>query len=213
MSHKNTTDSASRSDQVRHTHPSDLPQLYRICLHTANSGQTADDLFEDADLPGLLYMAPYVAHAPEHAFSLVRDGRAVGYIVGTADSHELSTWLTEHWWPVLADRVRQGQTAASALEAQMTDQIRQPPAVPAVARDYPAHLHINLLPEAQGGGNGGKLMTAFLDSLRQRQVTGVHLILSADNTRAFNFYRKCGFREWPDPDPDSITMVQALQEF
>ncbi len=202
--------SATPPTRIRLSHPADLPQLYRICLHTADSGQPAEALFNDPDLPGLLYMAPYVAGAPEHAFSLVRAGRALGYIVGTPDSHRFSRWLSEHWWPTLRERVQSASAPGSRLEAHVRDQITQPLPVPEVAQDYPAHLHINLLPEAQGGGNGGKLMSAFLDSLRQQGVRGVHLILSADNERALGFYRKIGFREWPDSEPDSITMVRSL---
>ncbi len=57
----------------------------------------------------------------------------------------------------------------------------------------PAHLHINLLPEAQGGGNGRKLMRAALEQLRADGVSGIHLEVNRENLRAVGFYEVMGF--------------------
>ena len=48
---------------------------------------------------------------------------------------------------------------------------------------YPAHLHIDLLPLAQGKKMGHKLMDAFLDRLTTLGVAGVHLGTNTDNTQ------------------------------
>ncbi|GHS89166.1 hypothetical protein AGMMS50218_14780 [Actinomycetota bacterium] len=62
-----------------------------------------------------------------------------------------------------------------------------------VLAQYPAHLHIDLLPRAQGGGLGRRLITALADALRERGVPGVHLGVEARNTGARAFYARIGF--------------------
>jgi ribosomal protein S18 acetylase RimI-like enzyme len=58
---------------------------------------------------------------------------------------------------------------------------------------YPAHLHIDLLPRAQGHGMGRKIMTVFLERLRELGVEGVHLGVSKRNLNAIAFYEHLGF--------------------
>ena len=59
--------------------------------------------------------------------------------------------------------------------------------------DYPAHLHINVLPEYQRLGIGGRLMSLFMEDMEARGVAGVHLGTSNRNAKALPFYRKQGF--------------------
>jgi ribosomal protein S18 acetylase RimI-like enzyme len=63
-----------------------------------------------------------------------------------------------------------------------------------VAADYPAHLHVDLLPRAQGSGHGRQLVDHLLSRLRAMGVLGVHLGVDADNERAIGFYRHVGMR-------------------
>ena len=67
--------------------------------------------------------------------------------------------------------------------------------------EYPAHLHIDLLPRLQGRGVGRRLVDTLLDALRRRGVPGVHLGVDAANTRAIGFYEHVGFAPiGPDHD-------------
>lgn len=59
--------------------------------------------------------------------------------------------------------------------------------------DYPAHLHIDLLPIAQGSGQGGRLMQRFLDALQAQGASGLHLGVSRRNKRALAWYPRFGF--------------------
>jgi ribosomal protein S18 acetylase RimI-like enzyme len=60
---------------------------------------------------------------------------------------------------------------------------------------YPAHLHIDLLPRAQGHGMGRKIMMVFLERLRELAVSGVHLGVSKKNLNATQFYQHLGFKK------------------
>ena len=59
---------------------------------------------------------------------------------------------------------------------------------------YPAHLHIDLLPEYQSGGYGSKMMQMLLEDLKSKNVKGLMLIAGAWNTGAIRFYKRNGFK-------------------
>jgi ribosomal protein S18 acetylase RimI-like enzyme len=59
---------------------------------------------------------------------------------------------------------------------------------------YPSHLHIDLLPRAQGRGLGRAMMERVLDLLRRHGSRGAHLGVSLPNRAAQAFYRKLGFQ-------------------
>ena len=60
---------------------------------------------------------------------------------------------------------------------------------------YPSHLHIDLLPRAQGRGFGRRMLEAVMDTLARRGSPGAHLGVSPSNGRALGFYERLGFRE------------------
>lgn len=57
---------------------------------------------------------------------------------------------------------------------------------------YPAHLHINCHPNAQGRGVGSKLILDAENDLKRMLVKGFHLITSP-TSKNVNFYLKNGF--------------------
>jgi len=61
--------------------------------------------------------------------------------------------------------------------------------------EFPGHLHIDLLPEAQGGGWGRKLMAAFEARLKELGCPAYHLGVGKRNEGAVMFYRRYGMLE------------------
>jgi GNAT superfamily N-acetyltransferase len=57
---------------------------------------------------------------------------------------------------------------------------------------YPAHLHINLAPEARNRGVGSALIEAFVRDARRDGLPGVHLVTGRDS-RNRSFYARNGF--------------------
>jgi GNAT superfamily N-acetyltransferase len=72
--------------------------------------------------------------------------------------------------------------------------------------DYPAHLHIDLLPQVQGQGLGRQLMRTYLGALRDRGVPRVHLAMGAGNAPARAFYDRLGFTELARPVPGLVVL-------
>lgn len=58
---------------------------------------------------------------------------------------------------------------------------------------YPAHLHVDILPQYQKRGHGSRLIGRFLRTLTEQNVPGVHLGMGGSNTGARRFYERWGF--------------------
>jgi ribosomal protein S18 acetylase RimI-like enzyme len=178
---------------------SDMPHLYEICLKTGDAGKDAGALYADPYLLGQYFAAPYLAHDASLCFVACDDGTARGYIVGTADTGKFSAWLEHEWLPPLRKTYAAGSVFVRALkdaDRQMVSVIqeKQGAASPAYLEEYPAHLHIDLLPDIQGRGVGRTLMDTFFSALRKRGVTGCHLGVGKANAGARTFYHRLGFR-------------------
>lgn len=59
--------------------------------------------------------------------------------------------------------------------------------------EYPAHMHIDILPEYQRMGLGHKLMDALCENLKSKGVKGVCLTVWSGNKKGRSFYEKYGF--------------------
>jgi GNAT superfamily N-acetyltransferase len=60
---------------------------------------------------------------------------------------------------------------------------------------WPAHLHIDLLPQARGHGAGAALIARWFGQLRTQEVAGCFLETMAENSKAIRFFLHQGF--WP----------------
>lgn len=173
--------------------PADLAAVYHVCLATGDSGADATGLYADPNLLGHLYAGPYACLESEHAFVL-RDGDGVqGYVVGARDTAAFEERCERRWWPPLramypADAPRPERDAA--LVRKLHERSRTSPELVAA---YPSHLHIDLLPAAQGRGLGRTAMETLLASLAAAGSPGVHLGVGKRNVRAIGFYARVGF--------------------
>lgn len=182
---------------IRPARAGDLDRLYEICLRTADAGDDATRLHGDPLLVGHVWAAPYLHHAPEHAFVVVDDHDvADGYVLGALDSRAFEAELERSWWPALRERYPLDGVDRSERDEQTVALIHDPPRAPdAIVDRYPSHLHIDLLPAIQGRGVGRRLIETLLGSLADAGSTGVHLGVAAENERAVGFYRAVGFTE------------------
>ena len=66
---------------------------------------------------------------------------------------------------------------------------------------YPAHLHIDVLPDYQRRGYGRRLIETLLDALGRAGAGGVHLGVGTANVGAQEFYKRVGFDLVPAASP------------
>ncbi|WP_165989390.1 GNAT family N-acetyltransferase [Streptomyces sp. YIM 98790] len=198
---------------VRPYRPADRGALEDICIRTGHVGRDARPHYRDPGVLPALFAAPYAELDPSLVFVADNGERVIGYIVGTADSTAFFRRLREEWLPLVAARFPQPGLPTTDLDGHMRDLLHHAERMlPAdLVGDYPAHLHIDLLPEGQGRGLGRKLMESYLDALRARRVPGVHLGMSPENTGARAFYDRLGFTELRAPDPSAPTVYLGMR--
>lgn len=191
---------------IRSYRPSDLDQMYAICLATGDAGGDASELCAHHDLLGDVYVGPYVRHEPSLAFVTVDDIGVAGYVLGARDVAAFSTRLEQTWWPRLRSKY---PLDAEYLphDRRLVELIHRPQAPPSWSVDVPSELHVDLLPRCQGTGAGRRLIETFVEALMAAGSPGVHLGVDARNQHAAGFYRHLGFRQMPDDDPMWFTMT------
>lgn len=218
-----SSDAATRAAQelvpghpfIRAYRPDDRDAVFEICLRTAAGGGDATGVYSDDALMPEVFALPYVTYAPELGF-VVDDGtgRAVGYVIGVADTRAFVEWWRREWTPGFRARhPRPGPPTGhdpGFTEVQLLDAGANPDRMLiAELDDYPAHLHIDLLPELHGQGFGRRLIETFRSALAERGVPGVHLGMDAANTDARAFYDRLGFHELPSSRPDAPLLAIA----
>lgn len=194
---------------IRAYRPTDRAGVANVCVRTADAGGDSRTLYPDEELMPALFAEPYCHLEPELAFVLDDGtGRAVGYIVGTANTGEFVRHFRDSWIPRVAHRYPKPTTPPRTPSEQMVVLLHTPERmiVPELA-GHPAHLHIDLLPDFQRRGYGRALMNIFLAALHDRGVPAVHLGMVTANTAARAFYDRLGFQEIPVPDPGSLTYL------
>ena len=171
-------------------------------MQTAEEGGDARGLYSSDELMPDIFARPYASFAPELTF-VVDDGTVGGYIVGVADTRAFVDWYSREWLPSFAEKYTHVQpwddkngmiTHLGFWPERML--------IPEVD-DYPAHLHIDLLPRLQGRGLGRQLIEVLSAALRARGVPGLHLTMDAANRAARKFYDRLGFVELPSSTVDA----------
>ena len=180
--------------EIEHALVEDLPAIYEICLRTAAAGKDATGLYGDRDWPGQFWSAPYALFEPDLAFVLREDDRATGYVVGARDTAAFQARLDRDWWPQLRERYAD-YVATSEYDAEALRRLSNPERMDARLAPFPAHLHINLLPDSQRGGWGRRMLERELEALASVGAPAVHLGVSPKNAPVMAFYGKLGFKE------------------
>jgi GNAT superfamily N-acetyltransferase len=190
--------------------PVEVDRLYAVCLRTGASGGDATGLYADPRLLGEVYLGAYLALEPGLAFVLDDAGAAAGDVLGARDTAAFEAACERRWWPALRTRYPLGAFRPGSRDDSLVRHVHAPPtAEPGVLAAYPSHLHVDLLPAAQGAGNGRRLLETLFDALRSAGSPGVHLGVARDNPGAVGFYRHLGFSEL-DGDDGGLTLGLRL---
>lgn len=182
---------------IRHARAENADVVRQICLRTGDAGRDATPLHADADLLGLVWAQPYLDVEPEHAYVALVDDAVVGYVLGTPDTGAFEARAEATYWPGLRIRYPLGPVdGRTPADEEAVRLVHAPPTAPAsVAGDWPGHLHVDLLPEAQGRGAGRLLVERVLRSLREAGCAAAHVGVDPRNEPALGFYRRLGFTD------------------
>jgi ribosomal protein S18 acetylase RimI-like enzyme len=189
---------------VRRYRDEDAEAVADICVRTADAGRDATGIYQDPAILDHLFAAPYIALDPELAFVLDDGtGRAVGYVLGTEDTHRFADRFRDEWLP----RVAGLHAAPPAGDWEGPDELmawllHNPDRLKVEGLEaYPAHLHIDLLPGHQRQGHGSALLDRLVRELAARRAPALHVGMLTANTAARKFYDRLGFHRIPIEDP------------
>ncbi|MBQ8575910.1 MAG: GNAT family N-acetyltransferase [Clostridia bacterium] len=131
-----------------------------------------------------VYCDYYIEKEPQNCFVAVDDNdKAIGYIISTEDFDRFEKCYMEEYYPKIKKwEYRRRRSALRAIAPQRE-----------YKEEYPAHLHIDILPEYQRMGLGSKLTDALVESLRKKGVKGIMLTVWVHNEKGKKFYDKYGF--------------------
>ncbi|MEV4414695.1 GNAT family N-acetyltransferase [Catellatospora sp. NPDC049609] len=193
---------------IRPYRPDDRDVVYDICIRTAHHGGDARPHYRDPGILPEIFAGPYAHLEPQFAFVLTdADDRAVGYVLATGDTPSFVQRFRDEWLPLVADRYPplDGVEPRDADEV-MRHLLHRPERmiVPELAA-YPAHLHIDLLPEHQRQGHGRSLIGRLVLALQEAGVPGVHLGMATENTAARAFYDRIGMHVVDVADAGPVT--------
>jgi ribosomal protein S18 acetylase RimI-like enzyme len=202
---------------IRPARNGDEAGAYEVCLKTGDHGRDGEPFYrEDPDALGRIYVGPYLAFEPDLSLVLEDDHGICGYALGALDSRAFYSRYEVEWRPQLCARFQapDGDPNSWTRVQQVHRTYHHPDYFCPDPYDlYPSHLHIDLLPRAQGQGHGRRMLERLLDILRQQGSPGAHLGVSPLNTRAQGFYRRLGFEELTrtgSPEDGCIYMGRKL---
>lgn len=196
--------------EIRPYHPTDLTSLYRICLGTGDAGKDASHLYRDPDLVGHYYAAPYAVLEPDLSFVLTDAGMPCGYVLGARDTATFGQRCEVEWLPPLRARYPLLPDSDRSLDANIIRAIHRGHERENRFPDYPAHLHIDILPQGQGKGWGRRMIETLTTQMRAFGITGVFLGVGGRNTNAISFYRHVGFQQIKE-EPWGLVLGMKLQ--
>ncbi len=108
---------------------------------------------------------------------------AIGYILCAENYDNFKKTFTEEYLPRIKKYEFKFRKSAQ-LSTKLQEEYKE---------EYPAHMHIDVLPEYQRMGLGSKLTDRLCEHLKAKGVKGVCLTVWAGNKTGRSFYEKYGF--------------------
>lgn len=187
--------------KIRECSLDDLTAIVDICYKTGFMGEdlTGSGRFNDRTLFSYLFCLYYPLYEIDNCFIAFDDtkNKIIGYILGSRNTIEQEKRFMRKMVPKVALRMcaytiffypesfRAVLLFMKNLELKDIEKT--------VYIEYPAHLHMNILPEYQKRGVGSMLLDTFENHMSNKGVSGIHIWTSNKNVKAIPFYSKHGY--------------------
>jgi ribosomal protein S18 acetylase RimI-like enzyme len=173
----------------------DRERVRFIVFETDYEGESVDWLRRDRESFADLVSRYYTDQEPESLLVAESNGAVVGYLTGCVDSSRMLGTAMRESLRFIGRGALFRPGVAGFLWRSFYDLVRDRGTSQNVLIDarWPAHLHVDLLPEARGKGVGRRLIGRWLARLRELGSRGVHLGTFAENHKAIRFFEACGF--------------------
>lgn len=166
---------------VRPYEAKDKENVRFICL---NSDGPCKSSARGINFSLAVYCDYYIEKEPENCFVAADENdKAIGYVICTEDFDAFKESFVSEYYPKI--RKWEFRRRKSALRSIIPHEKYK--------EDYPAHLHIDVLPEYQRMGLGHKMTDALLEHLKKKGIKGIMLTTWIKNEKGRGFYDKYGF--------------------
>ncbi len=156
----------------------DKSALRDIAVDTAFLGKSGEAFLPDRVVLADMLSGYYLDYEPESVFVAEYSSGVVGYIMGSVDTAGSHRVIDKNIMPGI---IRKGILRGLLLKARtwrfafysLRSLIRREFSRPDFNQEYPAHFHINIADGFRGMGIGHKLLDAFCEYLKDRNIKGV----------------------------------------
>jgi GNAT superfamily N-acetyltransferase len=162
-------------------------------------GEPMEMFMEGREVFADLWTAYWTDYEPEHIWVAEFDKKVIGYIFGGIDTRRQEEITFKKMMPKIILKTFVTNCVWSAKTRKYIRYVfrsyrRGELNIPNLSRDYPAHLHTNILDGYRGIGLGKKMMQNWMNHLREHKVPAVHLVTTTSNKIAVPFYKHLGFK-------------------
>ncbi len=166
---------------IRKYQPKDYEDVKFVTLNS--DGPNKDSLISQKFVLKT-YCEYYIEQEPENTFVAADENdKAIGYIYCAENYDRYEKVFYEKYLPQIKPMG----------EERYNDAIDSYASHKRFREEFPAHLHIDVLPEFQRMGLGGKLLNALCEHLREKGIPGVMLTCYNQNEKGMGYYKKYGF--------------------
>ena len=186
----------TQENYIRNYEPADREAVRRIAYQTSFRDHP-EAFLTDQEIVADALTRYFTDHEPGSCFVAVRQGKVVGYIIGTRNVKTMNRVFNLKILPQLCLKMIQrgmifNRQFLRLLAGAMAGFIRGEFFYPDYGKTYPGLLHINLEKDARNLGLGRKLIEHFETYLKDHNVKGLYLGTMSE--RAKEFFMKNGYK-------------------
>lgn len=202
---------------VRRFEERDREAIRKICCDAALEKPTL--LFqEDPALAPLYFTDYYLEYEPESCFVGEVAGRVVGYLAGCKDTRTFNRIFRRRFLPRILARIGwklltlqyRSKDTYRMLWWMLLERLQQTEKLKIPLDDYPAHTHLNIVPEYRGCGLSNQLSKVFRHHMKEMGITGLHAIIIEKAGDKSLFNRFSGGRNYKIFATQRYTLLEKM---
>jgi len=184
--------------KIRKFESQDRSAVRQIVYDTALMGESAGLFFQGQEVISDAFSLYFTDYEPGSCFVAEINGQIVGYLIGAKNKIAAETIFNGQLaLPLFLKALKSGIFLKlgnlSFLFSCLIDLFKNGIKTPDFNQTYPATFHLNIKDDYRGQKLGTELINHFLDYLKSKKITGVHLATMSD--RAAKFFLSEGFQQ------------------
>jgi N-acetylglutamate synthase-like GNAT family acetyltransferase len=174
----------------------DDKEAVRQISYDTSFAERPQEFIDDKDTVADVLTLYFTEYEPGSCLVAVKGETVVGYLIGTKNAWRMNCIFAIKILPRLLWRACQKGVLWRKKERQliqhfMISVFKKEFFAPNFLTHYPAVLHINIHQNCRGQKIGSQLISRFMDSLKEKNIKGVHV--STMSEKAKEFFMSMGF--------------------